>query len=169
MRPAELAGDRSPEWLAWRHALRALEAEPGARPIDVFVCVPATSPLRAVSDLDACIERLEETGADVVITVKPAERNPYFNMVVIGEDGRARLFAEPPVGVVRRQDAPPVYDVTTVAYAARPRFVLEADSIFAGRVAAVVVPPERAIDIDTELDFQFAEFLMARRGELQER
>jgi CMP-N-acetylneuraminic acid synthetase len=28
----------------------------------------------------------------------------------------------------------------------------------------VIVPPERAIDIDTELDFRFAELLMAERA-----
>jgi CMP-N-acetylneuraminic acid synthetase len=30
-------------------------------------------------------------------------------------------------------------------------------------VRAVIVPPERAIDIDTELDFRFAELLMTER------
>jgi len=55
-----------------------------------------------------------------------------------------------------------VYDVTTVAYAARPDFVLGAKSIFDGKVKAVVVPAERALDIDTEIDFQFAEFLLSK-------
>ena len=49
MRPSELARDDSPEWLAWRHAIRTLGAGQG-RAIDVFVCVPATSPLRAVEE-----------------------------------------------------------------------------------------------------------------------
>ena len=55
---------------------------------------------------------------------------------------------------------PPVFDITSVAYAERPKFILEAKSMFEGRVRAVVVPAERAIDIDTELDFKFAEFLL---------
>ena len=51
--------------------------------------------------------------------------------------------------------------MTTVAYAARPGFVRTADRIFDGRVRAVKVDPEAALDIDTELDFKMAELLMA--------
>jgi CMP-N-acetylneuraminic acid synthetase len=160
MRPAELAKDDSPEWLAWRHAVRELQR---SGPLDVLLSVPATSPLRAPADLESCLETLLGSDADVVITVTPAQRNPYFNMVSL-EDGLARLCVTPPGGrpLYRRQDAPEVFDMTTVGYAVRPRFVLEADSLFEGRVRAVVVPAERALDIDTELELQFAEFLMDR-------
>lgn len=160
MRPSELAQDNSPEWLAWQHAIQMLEAAEGEPKIDVFVCVSPTSPLRAVEDVDACIQTLLESDADLVITVRPAERNPYFNMVVLDGAGYARLVIPPEQVVHRRQAVPPVYDMTTVAYAARPEFVLSADSMFEGKVKAVVVPAGRALDIDTELDFKFAEFLL---------
>lgn len=157
MRPAELARDDSPEWLAWQHAIRELESGNG---IDVFVSVPPTSPMRAVEDIDACIRMLLATDADIVVTVKHAQRNPYFNMVTLDDTGAARLVMEPPRHLFVRQDAPTVYDMTTVAYAARPAFVLGRGGIFEGRVRAVVVPDERALDIDSELDFRFAEFLL---------
>ena len=160
MRPAELARDDSPEWLAWQHTIRTLEVTEGEPKMNVFVCIPPTSPLRAVEDVDACIQTLLESDADLVITVKPAERNPYFNMVVLDEQDYARLVIQPDKKTHRRQAAPMVYDMTTVAYAARPEFVLSADSMFEGKVKAVVVPAERAVDIDTELDFRFAEFLL---------
>jgi N-acylneuraminate cytidylyltransferase len=160
MRPAELARDDSPEWLAWQHTIRTLEVTEGEPKMDVFVCIPPTSPLRAVADVDACIQTLLESDVDLVITVKPAERNPYFNMVVLDEQDYARLVIQPDKKIHRRQSAPMVYDMTTVAYAARPEFVLSADSMFEGKVKAVVVPAERAVDIDTELDFRFAEFLL---------
>lgn len=160
MRPDELATDDSPEWLAWQHAIRALHGGDTAPDWDAFVCVPATSPLRTVDDIDACITTLLGSDADMTIAVRPAERSPYFNMVTIDDEGYARLVMPPPRGVFRRQDAPAVYDVTTVAYAARPAFVLSATSMFQGRVRAVVVPAERAIDIDTEHDFRVAECLL---------
>jgi N-acylneuraminate cytidylyltransferase len=119
--------------------------------------------LRTVEDVDACIQVLLESDADLVITVKPAERSPYFNMVTINEVGEARLAIQTPQAIYRRQDTPVMYDITTVAYAARPSFVLAANSIFAGKVKAAIVPAQRALDIDTELDFQFAEFLMMKR------
>jgi N-acylneuraminate cytidylyltransferase len=162
MRPQELARDDSPEWLAWQHAIRTLEAAEGGLKIVVFVCIPPTSPLRAVEDVEACIETLLDSDADLIITVKPAERNPYFNMVVLDEAGYAQLALPSEGAIHHRQDAPPVYDITTVAYAARPDFVLNARSMFEGKVKAVVVPAGRALDIDTELDFKFAEFLLAQ-------
>ena len=162
MRPAELAQDDSPEWLTWQHAVRTLQvAEIGAS-IDAFVCVSPTSPLRAVEDVDACIAMLLNSDADLVMTICRSERNPYFNMVVLDADGCARVVIKPERPIFRRQDAPVVYDITTVAYAFRPTFVLRTSSEFDGKVRAVVVPIERAVDIDTELDFAFAEFLLSR-------
>ena len=162
MRPAELAQDDSPEWLTWQHTIRELNGRQGKPKMEVFVCVPPTSPLREVEDLDNCILAYTEGDADLVITVKPAVRNPYFNMVTLDDDGNAQLVIPPQDRVFRRQDAPSVYDMATVAYVARPQFVLSASSMFEGRVKAVTVPPERALDIDTELDFQIAELLLAK-------
>lgn len=160
LRPAELACDNSPEWLVWQHAIRTLETADPSRKIELFVCIPPTSPLRSVGDVDACIQSLRDGDADIVITVKPAERSPYFNIVVLDQAGYARLLIPSDGAIYRRQEAPPVFDMTTVAYAARPEFVLKAKSMFEGRVKAVVVPPERAVDIDTEMDLRFAEFIL---------
>lgn len=164
LRPAELAGDAAPEWLAWRHALEAVESAPGARPVDVFVSLSPTAPLRTADDVDRCIDSFLADDCDIVITVTPARRNPYFNMVVLAADGGATLAVRPKHPIHRRQSAPEMYDMTTVAYVARPAFIRAADDIFDGRVRAVVVPPERAVDIDTELDLRFAETLALTSG-----
>ncbi|PAW77378.1 MAG: acylneuraminate cytidylyltransferase [Verrucomicrobia bacterium Tous-C9LFEB] len=156
MRPAELASDTAPEWLAWRHAI---ESVGGVDAFDIFLSLPATSPLRSTEDVEKCIDLLEHSDADVVVSMRDAERNPYFNMVKAAPDGKLQLFATPPPGVHRRQDAPPVFDLTTVAYVTRPEFVLKANRIFDGTVRGVVVPWERAVDIDTENDFAIAELL----------
>jgi N-acylneuraminate cytidylyltransferase len=161
MRPQELAQDNSPEWLAWQHAIRTLQADRSNPRMTMFVCLPPTSPLRDVEDIDACIKMLLTGDTDIVITVRPAERNPYFNMVMLDEAGYAQLVIPPNRTIHRRQAAPPVYDMATVAYAARPEFVLNANSMFEGKVKAVIVPAERALDIDTELDLKFAEFLLS--------
>lgn len=160
LRPPELARDDSPEWLAWRHALQWLANDEGRLP-GAMVSVPATAPLRQPEDIDKCLDAFAGGGADVVVTVTDAHRNPWFNMVTLDSDGHAQLVNRPAPGTItRRQDTPPVYDLTTVAYVADPRFVLEHVGIFAGRVSAVKVPTERALDIDTLLDFRMAEFLM---------
>ena len=163
MRPAELARDESPEWLAWRHALAFLKETEGALP-DVMLSVPTTAPLRLPIDLENCLDEFAKGDADMVITVSDAHRNPWFNMVKENLDGSMGLVMAPASGITRRQDAPAVFDMATVAYVARPQFVMQQIGAFNGRVRAVKVPVERAIDIDTLFDFELAEFLISRRG-----
>lgn len=163
IRPAELAQDDSPEWLAWRHALTFLQDTEGILP-DAMLSVPTTAPLRQAIDLENCLDEFAKGDSDTVITVSDAHRNPWFNMVKQNSDGSVGLVMGPHTGITRRQDAPAVFDMATVAYVVRPQFVLQQTGIFGGRVRAVKVPVERAIDIDTLFDFELAELLLARRG-----
>ena len=156
MRPPELATDTASEWMAWQHALGETERLYGT--IDMFVSLPATSPFRSPGDVRRCVERLEASPAvDIVITGRKAERSPWFNMVRLNNEGLARVVNEPDGHIVRRQDAPQVFDVTTVAYAARPSFILSTTRLWDGRVGFVEIPAERALDIDTPFDFFIAE------------
>ena len=157
-RPTELAQDDAPELLAWQHAIRWVQNRYGS--FDVFVSLPTTAPLRTDYDVDSCLRELE-IGVDVVITVTESSRNPWFNMVSVDEEGEAKLFLSDGSTYTRGQDAPKVFDMTTVAYVSRPDFIVNADTIFSGKVRAVSVPPERSIDIDTELDLKIAECLFS--------
>lgn len=159
IRPAELARDDSPEWLAWRHALNYLMDTNGALP-EVMVSVPTTAPLRLSLDIENCLDEYEKGDVDMVITVTDAHRSPYFNMVKTNADSTVGLVIPPQSAIARRQDAPIVFDMATVAYVARTEFVMTHNATFEGRVRAVHVPTERAIDIDTLLDFQIAECLL---------
>lgn len=159
IRPAELAGDDSPEWLAWRHALNYLLETDGVLP-QAMVSVPTTAPLRFPLDIENCLDKYEQTDSDIIITVTDANRSPYFNMVKFNSNDTVGLVIPPQSAIARRQDAPAVYDMATVAYVVRPDFVMKQNSVFEGQVSAVHVPTERAIDIDTLLDFQIAECLL---------
>ena len=165
MRPAHLATDTSPEWAAWRHALESLGCTPSHSPFDVFLSVPATAPLRQPEDLEACARLLLDTDADIVVTVSEARRHPSFNMVRMDPNGSASLASPLPGGIARRQDVPPLFDMTTVAYAARPTFILKANSLFEGKARAVRVPQERALDIDSEYDLAIADYFLTKREE----
>ena len=163
IRPKELALDDSPEWLAWQHALDYLKETEEVFP-EAILSVPSTAPLRAVIDLNNCLDEYEKGNIDVVVTVTEALRSPYFNMVKKNADGTIDLVIPPSNALTRRQDAPSVYDMATVAYVLRTKFVMTHQSIFEGRVAAVDVPLERAIDIDTITDFKMAEFYLSQQG-----
>lgn len=164
VRPEELSGDKSPECLAWVHALDTVERLDG-RKIDLFCSVPATAPLRTSADVDAVIEALLESDADVSVTVSESRRNPYFSMVNIHDDGIARVVMGPEKAVLRRQDAPVCYDLVPSAYAATPEFVRRGVSVLQARLKAVPIPADRAVDIDDELDLEIAELLLRRRAE----
>jgi N-acylneuraminate cytidylyltransferase len=81
-------------------------------------------------------------------------------MVKKGPDGTFSLVNETAQTLGNRQSTPEVFDMTTVCYVVNSNFVLSNSGIFKGRVKAVMIPPERAIDIDTEFDFQVAEALV---------
>lgn len=157
-RPAELATDQSPEWLSWRHAVEWATEHYGS--FDGFVSLPATSPLRSQDDVEAAILKRQAETADICIAVTAASRSPYFNMVKYNEAGFVELVNQPEGEVSRRQDAPIVFDITTVVYATTPEFVLNHYGLFSGKVASIEVPKARAVDIDDIYDFRLAEAII---------
>lgn len=157
-RPNELATDQSPEWLSWRHAVEWATEHYGS--FDGFVSLPATSPLRSQDDVEAAILKRQAETADICIAITPASRSPYFNMVKHNEAGFVELVNQPEGEVSRRQDAPKVFDITTVVYATTPQFVLNNYGLFSGKVASIEVPKARAVDIDDIYDFRLAEAII---------
>ena len=157
-RPVELAQDHTPEWLAWQHAVKWLEDR--GQGFDVFLSLPTTAPLRNREDILAALERLD-VNTDVVLTMTPAARSPWFNMVKKTDDGLIKLLIENAPPVNRRQDAPLAFDLTTVAYVTRPEFIKSNEGFFQGRVSGIEIPQERALDIDSELDLHIANLLMS--------
>ena len=163
LRPAELSEDHSPEWGAWQHLAGYLMAC-GAADSDLLVSVPTTAPLRLPKDIDQAVNTFQNGNFDVVLTVTESARSPWFNMVTRDYSGRVQLTLQGGnTDLHRRQDAPQVFDITTVAYVTSLGFVQQAKRLFDGSVGSVTVPGERAIDVDTELDLRIADFLMMER------
>lgn len=158
LRPAALATDTSPEWLSWRHAINYVTENFGS--FDTFVSLPTTSPLRSEQDIRAALNKLDSSFADICISVTPSAHSPYFNMVKLSEDEYVEIAITPGETVSRRQDAPALFDITTVVYAATVKFVQQYSSIFEGKVVSILVPKNRAVDIDDIHDFLYAESLM---------
>jgi N-acylneuraminate cytidylyltransferase len=163
IRPSDLATDTSPEWHSWQHFIKFLVDKDGRLP-EVFLSLPATSPLRSTIDVENCLNEFKKGRVDFVVGITPSERNPYFNMVKKGEDNQVNLVIQQVEKYSRRQDTPEIFDLTTVCYVGKPSTILTKNSIFEGKVAGVEIPRERAIDIDTELDFQIAEFLFKSKA-----
>lgn len=162
MRPSNLASDDASEWAAWQHAINWYQKNRGH--FDFFISLPATSPFRELSDIESCLSVIKnDSYVDIVITVTESKRSPYFNMVKIENNNSARIVIPREEYILRRQDVPEVFDMTTVAYVARPEFIMNSKGIFDGNVRAIKIPAERAIDIDTVFDFKIAEALIRNK------
>lgn len=159
-RPKELAEDNSAEWAAWQHAINWVINKYGN--FDYFVSLPPTSPLRSVEDIQNSIQELINTKSDICISVTPANRSPYFNMVKASENNLVELAIQSVNNITRRQDAPKLYDMTTVVYTSKPDFILNNAGLFSGKVSSILVPKERSVDIDDIYDFLLAEAIISK-------
>jgi N-acylneuraminate cytidylyltransferase/CMP-N,N'-diacetyllegionaminic acid synthase len=164
-RPAELATDTAAKLPVVRHCVAEVEQRVGFR-FDTIVDIDATSPLRLPEDIRRAVELHESTGAANVITAMPARRSPYFNLVEMRPDGTVGLAKVPAVPIVRRQDAPKCFDMNASIYVWTHAALFGSDSIFNPTTGLYVMPEERSIDVDSELDFEFVDFLLTRRAKL---
>jgi len=163
IRPKSLSADKSNEYDAWKHALLEYNKIYNQK-IDIFVSLPTTSPLRSVGDVEKCIEKYKKGLSDMIITTKDAKRNPYFNMVKKNSQGFVQIVnsSNGDKKYINRQSAPEIFDVTTVAYVSSPKFILNSNSLFDGKVSSVHIPEERALDIDNMYDMEIAELLIKK-------
>lgn len=163
LRPAELARDDSSKWHVFRHLVTELEERDGQR-IDVLADLDTGAALRTPDDIRASVTRLLETNAEVCVTAYEADHNPYYNMVELDAGGLARVCSPVSPPIVNRQQAPHVYNLSPSIFAIQRDALWEREHWSRSRMTICVVPRERAVDIDTEFDFNLVEFLMQRRG-----
>lgn len=155
IRPDELAGNQVPTINVLLHTIKWIEEEKYS--FNILVLLHTTAPLRAVKDIDSCIEMLRDTNADNIFSVTQAHRNPYFNMVEIDKQGAVKLVKEGSFST--RQASPNVYDLNASIYVWWKDVLTNKKSIFPGNTRIYPMPKERSIDIDDELDFRIAEYL----------
>ncbi len=158
-RPDELATDQAAKLPVIRHCAAEVEHQMGVS-FDVIVDLDATSPLRSAEDIQNAVKVLEEAGAGNLITGMPARRSPYFNLVELNANDVVELSKPLKTAIVRRQDAPKCYDMNASIYVWKRDVLFNGDKLFNQDTKLYVMPEERSIDIDSELDFRFVEYLM---------
>jgi CMP-N,N'-diacetyllegionaminic acid synthase len=159
LRPLELASDAAPKIPVLQHALRFCEEEDGFQ-YDVVVDMQPTSPFRQVQDIDGAFSEFLRTRADVLYSVYESKVNPYFTMVELDNKGYARLSKQLKGEFHRRQDAPKVYSINGSIYVYDRTHLLNTKALHCENERVYVMNEISSIDIDSELDFQFADFIM---------
>jgi CMP-N-acetylneuraminic acid synthetase len=162
LRPAELSLDTTPSAPAIQHAVAFAEAEEG-RHYDVVIELMCTNPMKTVEDIDAAIEKLVVTGADSVIGVSRLEDHHPARIKKIVDD-RLVDFCVPEPTTARRQDlSPEAYIRNGSIYCMnRDKLMIEGIRFGSANSRPLVMGADRAVNVDTEIDFELAALLLAR-------
>lgn len=160
-RDADLASDTAGKLEVIRDAFLKSEAHYG-KTYKYHVDLDATSPLRDVADIVESFNQFKRDNNSNLITAMPSRRSPYFNLVEVDANGKVALSKKLEGTVVRRQDAPKSYDMNASIYIWIREALLNQPSLFSDTTGLYVMPEERSIDIDAEVDFEFVEFLMRK-------
>lgn len=154
-RPFHFASDEAGKLGAILHAVETTEAERNGR-FDTVVDLDVTTPLRSPRDIIEVVEQLETTEATIVLTASRTRRSPYFNLVQIDEEGVPSLPC-PDNMVARRQDGPPLFDLSGAVYA-WTRAALDVGELFTRTTRLYLLPWQRAWDIDEPTDVDIIRF-----------
>ena len=167
LRPAELARSDTGKFQVWQHALKTCEEMTGEH-YDLYVDIDCTNPLIEPVDISGAISlyrsrRTAGVAVDAVFTIARARRNPYFNLVEPDATGALRMSKSMGATVLSRQRAPAVFEHVAGVYVLDPEYLRRASHLLDGHAEGYEVPEDKAMDIDSELDFLLIEFLLGRR------
>lgn len=162
LRPADLARDDTPTLPVLQDVVRRLEAQ-GER-YDAICLLQPTHPLRPAALIDACIERLEATEADAVVTILPvpAEYNPHW-VFFQDPEGCLTISTGETMIIPRRQLLPPAFHREGSVYVTRRDVLMNRNSLYGERLVGVPVLPGGSVNIDTLADWAKAESMLSMR------
>lgn len=161
LRPAELADDTASLVEVLIHAVAEIEGQRGRR-IDLVCLLQPTTPLRSAEDVRATIDLLlSDPTADAAVSLcEVVEEHPAW-LRRIDNGLVSPYFADLPEPY-RRQDLagqPTPYKRNGAVYVMRRDVLVGDRSLYGRRCLAHVMPPERSVDIDSELDLRVAQAL----------
>lgn len=159
-RDEKLAGDSVPKVSVILDCLSRAEQLFDVK-YDTVVDLDITSPLRKVEDIKNVIDRkIARPDVDVVYTVAPSRRNPYFNMVKEENGFFCKAIAS---NFTTRQEAPIFYDMNASIYAYSTKALKEKDqpTFFNSNCDAVVMQDTGILDIDSEEDYELMQVIAA--------
>jgi len=161
-RPVELAGDRALVIDTVKHLSNELDEQGETAPY--MLLLEGTSPLRVPSDVSDCLRLLDNNSLDSVATFTEAKLNPHRAWKI--SNTLPEPFIEGAVAWLPRQKQPEAWELNGAVYAFRRDEIMRQNVAFLfGKMGSVLMPHERSLDIDNEVDFMVVEKLMGRRNE----
>lgn len=161
-RPQSLAEDSTPSLPVILHALPLIENLLGEK-IEILALLQATTPFRNGEDIDRTVHLLIKSNADSAVSVTPVQHGHPSKIKRMEQDRLHPYLENEPEGV-RRQDLAPAYIRNGGVYATRRETLLAKNSLYGNDCRGYVMPVERSIEIDSPLDFSFAEWWFSRES-----
>lgn len=155
-----LAGDTIPKMDVFKDSLLRMEARQGGKHFDVVIDLDITSPLRTAQDIaNSYNAYATRDDLDLIFSVTPSRRNPYFNMV--REDGDAFVKVMDNVPFTARQQAPAIYDLNASIYVLSRDFLANNTTgiLWDGKIGISTMLDTGILDIDSEEDFLMMEVI----------
>ncbi|OFZ53984.1 MAG: CMP-N-acetylneuraminic acid synthetase [Bdellovibrionales bacterium RIFOXYC1_FULL_54_43] len=158
-RPAELATDTADSRDVLLHAIDYYE-NLGER-FDRVVLLQPTSPFRNAQHIREAIDLYDRTPqVEMVVSVKETSANPYF--VLAEEDAEGWLQKSKTGSFSRRQDCPRVWEYNGAVYILSPESLRKCPMNHLRHVKKYIMNELDSVDIDTPLDWAWAEFILER-------
>jgi CMP-N-acetylneuraminic acid synthetase len=161
LRPKKLSLDSSQSLPAFQHAIRKMEKNEGFV-YDFVVLLQATTPFKNVEDIDQCIEKLIRTKADSVVSVYRVDEMNPIKIKVIKNDKLYPYFQKEEGSGLIRQNLPPIYKRNGGIYSAKRDIVIIKNSLFGNICRPYIMPKERSVDINDNMDWIIAEALIKK-------
>ncbi len=159
LRSSETSGDSASSWDMVKEVLSEY-AKVGVE-FDEFCLLQPTSPLRDAHDIEAAFKLFEEKNANSVISVCKAEHSPLW-CGKLDETMSLNNFI-PKENMKNRQAGGTFYRLNGAIYIFDIKAFYLDSYIFKDGSYAYLMEDEKSIDIDTEMDFRIAEFLLKER------
>lgn len=154
-RPSYLASDTATSFDAIKHAINNTEE------FKYIVFLQPTSPLRTSKHIDEAIKVFLNKNADAVISVTEMEHSPEWANK-IPESGSMVGFLKEEVVNKRSQDLDVYYRLNGAVYIIKTKKFLEFGGFFIhSNIYSYEMDRFSSIDIDTLVDFKFAEFVLS--------
>lgn len=166
LRPAELAGDAVPTVPVLQHAARFVEQQDNIR-LDWLCLLQPTDPLRTVEDIKMAMRLGQAGDCDSVISVVQVSAVHPILMKRIEGDRLLPYCIEEKEGTRRQEYQPPAYMRNGAIYLTRRDVLMERSSIWGDVIRPYIMPPERSVGVDSELDLKLVELLMQEQLSLK--
>jgi len=157
-RPSELAKDDSLTVDAIKHAIKILKKNKYFP--DIIVLLQPTSPLRNTEDIEKSVELFLNNECKSVISVCEYKESPYWSLTI------EENYAKPVFGwdyfFKRSQDLPKIYTLNGAIFITTVKNLFKYNGFFNDKIIIYIMPADRSIDIDEEIDFKFAELLLKK-------